>query len=250
MAEDRGAAAPVFVRALDLPTASLRAAREAVALQLDILSPMPAAETVASVQLIGPAEHGQTRFAVGLAPLAGFDDLVAAGAKGPAGVYLTGDLDGEAITFRFDNPHRRQAVAEGREQLFAMAALAGFCAVLVLGALSLRLGAETERAQARLEATQQVVRLASQQKRLQGDARRLWDNVSAPRNARLVSCGFNRLASTDGGQMALSDLTVANGIAEVGTSQALGAAQSQALLAGGARVTAPDRLALDAGACR
>jgi hypothetical protein len=250
MAEEEGAAAPIFVCALDLPTASLRAAREAVAMQLDILSPMPAVQTVSSVRMVGPAENGQTRFAVGMAPLSRFDDLAAAGARGPAGVYLTGDLDGEAIAFRFDNPHRREAVAQGREQLVAMASLGGLCAALVLGALSLRLGAETERAQARLEATQQVVRLASQQKRLQGDARRLWDNVSAPPNARLVSCSFDRLASAGGGQTALSDLTIESGVAEVGMSQPLGAAQTQALLAGGARITAPDRLTLDAGACR
>ena len=130
-----------------------------------------------------------------------------------------------------------------------MASLGGLCAVLVLGALSLRLGAETQRAQARLEATQQVVRLASQQKRLQGDARRLWDEVSAPRNARMVSCGFNRLAAA-GGQVSLSDFTVENGMAEVGMSQPPGPAQSQALLGAGARLTAADRLTLDGGACR
>lgn len=248
--EEAGAGAPVFVRALDLPTASLRAAREAVALQLDILSPMPAADTVSSVRLVGPAEHGQTRFAVGLAPLDRFAELAAAGARGPASLYLSGELDGEAITFRFDNPYRRQALAAGREQILAMAGAGGLCAVLILGALSLRLGAETARAEDRLEATQQVVRLASQQKRLQGDARRLWDAVAGPRNARLVSCAFNALASAGGGQATLSELTVADGAAAAVPSQPLAPAQAQALAGLGAHSTADGRVALDARACR
>ena len=125
--DGEGAAAPVFVRALDLPTASLRAAREAVAMQLDILSPMPAADTVPAVRLVGPAENGLTRFAVGLAPLSQFEDLAAQGARGPASLYLTGELDGEAMTFRFDNPYRSRALAEGREQIVALAALARSC---------------------------------------------------------------------------------------------------------------------------
>lgn len=242
--------ASVFVRALDLPTASLRAASEAVAMQLDILSPMPAAETVSSVRLVGPAENGQTRFAVGLVPLSRFDDLAEQGGRGPAGVYLTGELDGEAITFRFDNPYRRRALAEGRDQILAMAAVGGLCAALILGSLSLRLGAEADRAQARLDATQQVARLASQQKRLQGDARRLWDGLAAPRNARLVSCAFNALASAGGGPVALSDLTVADGAASLGVSQPLGPAQAQGLAGLGARTGPDGRVLLDAGACR
>jgi hypothetical protein len=247
-----GASAPVFVRALDLPTASLRAAREAVAMQLDILSPMPAADTVASVRLLGPAENGLTRFAVGLAPLARFDTLAAQGAKGPAGLYLTGELDGEALTFRFDNPYRQLALAEGREQIVVLAMLGGLCAVLVLGPLSLRLGHEAERAQARLETTQQVVRLASQQKRLQGDARRLWDDVAAPRNARMVSCTFNALASAGGGQMLLSELAVGDGTASVGLSQPLSPGQAQGLGALGGRTAPgdPQRVVLNAAACR
>jgi hypothetical protein len=58
----------VFVRAVDLPTLSLRQARAAVAQQLDILSPLPPAEVAASVVLIGPTEEGLNRYAVGLAP--------------------------------------------------------------------------------------------------------------------------------------------------------------------------------------
>src|SRR5579864_3489629 len=58
----------VFVRAIDLPTLSLRQARAAVARQLDILSPLPPAEVAASVVLVGPTETGLHRYAVGLAP--------------------------------------------------------------------------------------------------------------------------------------------------------------------------------------
>lgn len=242
--------APVFVRALDLPTASLRAAREAVALQLDILSPMPADRTVASVQPVGPAEHGKTRYAVGLAPLDRFAALEAAGARGPASLYLSGELDGETLTFRFDNPYRRQALAAGRSQIAAMAALGGLCAVLVLGALTLRLDAETGRAEDRLEATQQLVRLAGQQKRLQGDARRLWEGVAAPRNARLVSCAFNALASAAGGPVALSDLTAADGAVSFVTSQPAGPGLAQGLARLGARQAADGGIVLEAGACR
>ncbi len=250
MPDEAGAGAPVFVRALDLPTASLRAATEALAMQLDILSPMPAAETVSAIRLVGPAENGLTRFAVGLAPLSAFDDLAAQAARGPAALYLTGELDGQAMTFRFDNPYRRKALSAGRDQIVAMAALGGLCAVLILGALSLRLGGEIDRAEARLEATQQVVRLASQQKRLQGDARRLWDGVAAPRNARLVSCTFNALASAGGGQVLLSDLTLGEGTASVGLSQPLTPGQSRGLASLGARQGPDGRVVLNTGACR
>ena len=110
-----------------------------------------------------------------------------------------------------------------------------FAAVLILGALTLRLDAEAGRAEDRLEATQQLVRLASQQKRLQGDARRLWEGVAAPRNARLVSCAFNALASAAGGPVALSDLTAADGAVSFVTSQPPGPGLAQGLAGLGAR---------------
>ena len=81
----------VFVRAIDLPTLSLRQARAAVAHQLDILSPLPPAEVAASVVLVGPTEAGLNRYAVGLAPRKRL-------AEAPAGektVTLIGRLDGQ-----------------------------------------------------------------------------------------------------------------------------------------------------------
>src|SRR5271155_2336625 len=87
------AAAPVrdeiFVRALDLPTLSLKQARAAVAQQLDILSPLPPAEVAFSVVLLGPVEEGLNRFAVGFAPRALLER------DGERIVTLIGRLDGE-----------------------------------------------------------------------------------------------------------------------------------------------------------
>jgi len=66
----------VFVCPVDLPTASLAKARAAVALQLDLLSPLPAAEVVSSLVMLCPVEGGLTRFALGIAR-SEYDDLSA-----------------------------------------------------------------------------------------------------------------------------------------------------------------------------
>ncbi|HEY1752023.1 MAG TPA: hypothetical protein VGG29_12210 [Caulobacteraceae bacterium] len=194
----------VFVRAIDLPTLSLRQARAAVAQQLDILSPLPPAEVAASVVLLGPTEEGLNRFAVGIAPRR----LLARAADGPArAVTLTGDLDGQPIRFRFD----RSARAEGPASWLEAATVAGMCLAIVLAGASWRLGREVDAMQARADdAGQQVQRLRGQAASV-GRVAGAWRAAAASRKAGVVDCALADLAKAAGGPVKLARLTLADG---------------------------------------
>ena len=254
-ADDSVEEGAVFVRALDLPTGSLKAAREAVRLQLDILSPLPADQTAWAVEAVGPAQGGQTRFAVAFAPRSIFGPSAAIAAHGPAFVELPGTLDGEDYLFRFDNPHRRRAAEDGRRQTLELVCAFALGLVLVLGAASLRLGQSVERAQARLEATQDLARFTSRQVRLQGDAQRVWQVAAGQRHAMMVDCAFDTLAAT-GSEVVLTDLSAADGQVMAGFSQPMTPEQLSALTARGARASNDDgngaghRVILDPEACQ
>jgi hypothetical protein len=259
-ADDRGgddavAEASVFVRPLDLPTNSVKAAREAVRLQLDILSPLPADQTVEAVEVVGPAEGGQTRFAVAFASRAIFGPTAGTAARGPAFIDLVGELDGEDYLFRFENPHRRRADAAGRRQTLELAGAFALGLVLVLGAVSLRLEQSVERAQTRLEATQNLVRFTSRQVRLQGDAQRVWKTAAGQRHAMMVDCAFEVLAAT-GSEVVLTDLSAADGQVMAGFSQPMTPQQLATLTAKGARASndegngAGNRVILDPEVCQ
>jgi hypothetical protein len=254
-ADDSVEEGAVFVRALDLPTASLKAAREAVRLQLDILSPLPADQTAWAVEAVGPAQGGQTRFAVAFAPRTIFGPSATIAAHGPAFVELPGDLDGEAYLFRFDNPHRRRATEDGRRQTLELVCAFALGLVLVLGAASLRLGQSVERAQARLEATQDLARFTSRQVRLQGDAQRVWQAAAGQRHAMMVDCAFDTLAAT-GSEVVLTDLSAADGQVMAGIAQPMTPEQLSTLTAKGARASNDDgngagnRVILDPEVCQ
>jgi hypothetical protein len=197
----------VFVRALDLPTLSLRQARAAVAQQLDILSPLPPSEVVSSVVLIGPVEEGLNRFAVGLAPRA---LLIRTAQAGERTVTLAGRLEGEELAFRFDVP----GAVSGKPNWGARLELAttiGACLAIVLAAVSLRLGGEIERARARVDdANARVQRLTVETASLAriGTA---WRAAEAAHNAALLDCAFRGLAKAGGGAVTLAKVSVANG---------------------------------------
>lgn len=229
----------VFVRPLDLPTGSLKAAREAVRLQLDILSPLPAEQTAWAVETVGPVEGGQTRFAVALASRAIFGPSATIAAHGPAFVEASGELDGDTYLFRFENPHRRRAAEDGRRQTLELACAFALGLVLVLGAVSLRLGQSVERAQTRLEATQDLARFTSRQVRLQGDAQGVWRTAAAQRHAMMVDCAFDTLAAT-GEEVVLTDLSAADGQVMAGFSQPMSAERLAVLTAKGARASNDD----------
>lgn len=245
----------VFVRPLELPTGSLKAAREAVALQLDILSPLPAEQTAFAVETVGPAEGGQTRFAVAFASRTIFGPTPGIAARGPAHVDLSGDLDGETYDFRFENPWRRGAAASERRQTLELVCAFGLGLVLVLGAVSLRLDRSVEAAQTRLEATQDLARFTSRQVRLQGDAQRVWRTAAGQRHAMLVDCAFDTLAAT-GSEVVLTDLSAADGQVMAGLAQPMTPEQLATLTAKGARASndngngAGNRVILDAEACQ
>ncbi len=247
--------AEVFVRPLDLPTPSLKAAREAVGLQLDILSPLPAEQTAVAVEAVGPAEGGQTRFAVAFASRAIFGPTASIAAHGPAFIDLPGELDGDTYEFRFENPWRRGAAQDDRRQTLELVCAFALGLVLVLGAGSLRLGQSVERAQTRLEATQDLVRFASRQVRLQGDAQRVWRTAAGQRHAMMIDCAFDTLAAT-GSEVVLTDLSAADGQVMAGLAQPMTAEQLAVLTAKGARASNDDgngagnRVILDAEACQ
>jgi hypothetical protein len=254
---DNGEAAEdgVFVRPLDLPTGSLKAAREAVRLQLDILSPLPADQVAWAVEAVGPAEGGQTRFAIAFAPRTIFGPSTAAAAHGPAFVELPGRLDGEDHVFRFENPHRRRTAQDDRRRTLELACAFALGLVLVLGAVSLRLDRSVERAQARLDATQDLARFTSRQVRLQGDARRVWQAAASQRHAMMVDCAFDTLAAT-GSEVVLTDLSAADGQVMAGFSQPMTPEQLAVLTAKGARASNDDgngagnRVILDPEVCQ
>lgn len=254
-ADNEAGEGTVFVRPLDLPTGSLKAARQAVRLQLDILSPLPADQTAWAVEPVGPAEGGQTRFAVAFAPRTVFGPSAAAAAHGPAFVEATGELGGESYRFRFENPHRRRAAQDGRRQTLELVCAFALGLVLVLGAVSLRLDRSVERAQSRLEATQNLARYNSRQVRLQGDARQVWQTAAAQRHAMMVDCAFDALAAT-GSEVVLTDLSAADGQVMAGFSQPMTAEQLAALTAKGARAGndegngAGNRVILDPEVCQ
>lgn len=253
-AEAERAAASVFVRAVDLPTAALREARSAVRIQLDILSPLPVAETAWSLVTVGPAEGGRTRFAVGIIPVSVFDD----DGEGASVIELPGWLDGRSLMFRFEHPRLTDEKARRRRRWMTGGAVAGLCLVLLLGAATLRLDGETERAEARLDATDLVVRKIAQQNRLRAGGQDGWAQVAGTRQARLTACAFQTLAAGSPGPVLLTDLSVANGVVKAGFSLPLTVAQIDAFrMRGvdpadepGGAASLPRRVQMSAGACK
>jgi hypothetical protein len=197
----------IFVRAIDLPTLSVRQARAAVAQQLDILSPLPPAEVSTSVVLVGPVEGGLNRFAVAFAPRG---LLARMSTTSERTVTLIGKLDGEVIAFRFDRLGAAPRVADWGPRL-ETATIAGACLAILLAAASLRLDREIDQAQARLDAANtQVQRLtleAASLARIGG----AWRAAQATQKAGLVDCALSGLAKATGGPVTLSRLTLANG---------------------------------------
>jgi hypothetical protein len=197
----------IFVRAIDLPTLSVRQARAAVAQQIDILSPLPPAEVASCVVLVGPVEEGLNRFAVGFAPK-GLLTRVAAPSERT--VTLTGWLDGEAIAFRFDRPGAAPVKPDWRAGLEATT-IAGACLAILLAAASLRLDHEIDRAQSRLDAANARVQRLSRETAALDRIGGAWRAAQVTRRGAVVDCALAGLAKAAGGPVTLSKLTLANG---------------------------------------
>ena len=197
----------IFVRALDLPTLSVKQARAAVAQQLDILSPLPPAGVLSSVVLIGPVEDGLNRFAVGFAPRALLERMTEGGERT---VTLIGRLEGEAIVFRFDRPGALPGKPDWAARL-EMATIAGLCLAILLAGASVRLGREVDRVQAQDDAAN------AQVQHLSGEAASLarigaaWRAAQAGRPAGVVDCALGDLAKATGGPVSLTRLSLADG---------------------------------------
>ncbi|HEX3407784.1 MAG TPA: hypothetical protein VHS81_11145 [Caulobacteraceae bacterium] len=205
---DKAAAPPpdeVFVRAIDLPTPSLRQARAAVAQQLDILSPLPPAEVVAAVVLIGPAEAGLNRYAVGLAPRR---LLAEAPAEGRI-VTLIGRLDGEIIAFRFERP--RDGAEAGARDWIEIATIAGACLAILLAGANLRVDREIDATQARIDAADALVQQRSHEVAQVARVAGAWRAAAATRKAGVVDCALAHLVKASGGPVRVAGLAMAGG---------------------------------------
>ena len=225
----------IFVRAIDLPTLSVRQARAAVAQQIDILSPLPPAEVSTSVVLVGPVEEGLNRFAVAFAPRGLLERASVAGERT---ISLTGSLDGESIAFRFDRPGAAAGVTDWGARL-EVATIAGACVAIVLAGASFRLDREIDRSQARLDAANtQVQRLTLETASLAriGGA---WRTAQATRKAGVLDCALSGLAKANGGFTTISRLTFANGQVTARLSAPIGNPTVAALRALGLRPASP-----------
>jgi hypothetical protein len=191
----------VFVRAIDLPTLSLRQARAAVAHQLDILSPLPPAEVAASVVLIGPTETGLHRYAVGLAPRRLLDEAPAEART----VTRIGRLDDQVIAFRFERPGPPAGPAAWLE----IATIAGASLAILLAGANLRVDREIDAVQAKVDAADALVQQRSHE--VAGVARvaSAWRAAAATRKAGLVDCAMAGLAKASGGPVKLAGLAMA-----------------------------------------
>jgi hypothetical protein len=197
----------VFVRAIDLPTLSLRQARAAVAQQLDILSPLPPADVAWSVALLGPTEDGLSRFAVGFVPRRRLADLAPDGAA----VRLVGQLDGQDIEFRFDRSGSGGAGAMSLGARLEIATVAGLCLAVVLAGANLRVDRELDQVQARLDAADTLVQQRTQEAGASAQVLGAWRAAAATRKAGVVDCALGDLAKAGGVPLKLAKLTLADG---------------------------------------
>jgi len=225
----------IFVRAIDLPTLSVKQARAAVAQQIDILSPLPPAGVVSSVVLLGPVEEGLNRFAVGFAPR----ELVERMAEdGQRVVTLGGWLDEEEILFRFDRPGLAPGEADWARRL-EIATIGAMCLAIVMAALSLRLDREADRLQSRLGTVNTEVRGLSGETAALARVGGAWRAAQAIRRPGLVDCALGDIAKASGGPIALSSFSLANGQFSAHLSQPASDATVTALRALGFSVSGP-----------
>jgi hypothetical protein len=193
----------VFVRAIDLPTLSLRQARAAVANQLDILSPLSPAEVVADVVLIGPTETGLHRYAVGLAPRRLLAEAPAEGRT----VSLIGRLEDQVIVFRFERP----GAAGGAAAWLEIATIAGVCLAVVLAGANLRVDREIDAVQASIDAADATVQQRSHEVAAVARVASAWRAAAATRRAGVVDCALTALVKASGGAVKVAGLAMAGG---------------------------------------
>ncbi|MNR99307.1 hypothetical protein D3C71_308930 [compost metagenome] len=91
----------VMTRFVRLPTRSLRQARRVVGLQLDRLSPLPAADTAYDLVMIRQ-DGAETLYALGIVRKAHLSDAAYANRRH---IALTRTVETTEVAFRFRNPH-------------------------------------------------------------------------------------------------------------------------------------------------
>ncbi len=190
----------VMTRVLRLPTPSVRQARSIVRLQLDRLSPLPAAETLFDLAPLGQ-EAGETLYALGILRRSALADP-AFGAQRLIAVSKT--VGGRDVMFRF----RNAGAVDDRETRWlqhapkaAMVCL-GLAAVALAG--QLRAAEWRERRLPEIAAEQ---RLAARETRLaaeQAAARAEWMSLERADAATRYLCAATRIAAARPGGVAVT----------------------------------------------
>ncbi|HYC98454.1 hypothetical protein [Brevundimonas sp.] len=190
----------VMTRVLRLPTRSVRQARAIVRLQLDRLSPLPAADTVFDLAPLR-SDAGETVYALGVLRRSALADPALSDQRT---VVVTKTVEGQAVAFRFRNP----GVIDDREARWLKHApkLALVCLGLAAVALAGQLRAEQWRDR-RLPEIAAAQRLETRQVRLSGQraaARAEWASLERTDAATRYLCAAGRIAAVRPGGVAVT----------------------------------------------
>lgn len=194
----------VMTRVLRLPTRAPRQARAIVRLQLDRLSPLPAAETLFDLVPLRQ-DVGETVFALGILRRAALSDPAFASQRT---VSVTRSVEGEEVVFRF----RNAGAVDDREARWLKhaprAALIGLGIAAVALAGQLRAEQWRERRLPEIAAEKRLVtrqaRLAAQQV----EARAEWTALERTDAATRLLCVAGRIGSALPGGLQITSATV------------------------------------------
>lgn len=179
----------VMTRVLKLPARTRRQARAMVRMQIDRLSPLPAAEVVFDVAILSQ-EGAQGVFALGMARKA---DLSAPTFAAEAVVVVHQTVDGVPVEFRFPNS---QGVDQRERRLLRHAPAAALLAMgLAALALASAIKAESWRGQQlpMIASSQRQAAVAARSARQLADARQAWTALDRSDAAVRLVCISTRL---------------------------------------------------------
>lgn len=190
----------VMTRVLRLPTRSPRQARSIVRMQLDRLSPLPAADTAFDLVALRQ-EAGETIYALGIIRRSALNDTAFSNQRA---VVARRDVEGAAVVFRFQNAG---AVDEREARWLAQAPrIALVCLGLAAVALAGNLRAEQWR-ERRLPEIATAKRVAAQQARTaeqQASARIDWAALERTDAATRYLCVAGRLGAAEPGGVSIA----------------------------------------------
>lgn len=194
------AALEVMTRVLRLPTRAPRQARAIVRMQLDRLSPLPAADTLFDLVALRQ-DAGETVYALGILRRAALADNAFSAQRT---VAVTRSVEGETVVFRF----RNAGAVDDREARWLKHAprAALICLGLAAVALAGNLRAE-QRRERRMPEIAAEKRLIAQQARLaeqQASARTEWISLERTDAATRYLCVADRIGGALPGGLAIT----------------------------------------------